>query len=413
MSFSNPNNRAARVFTFAQPREYAAASVPGSYSIPVAGQGVFVFSCADYEQSLANNSAMSMLYSNTDKSDGLRVELRQNAISLFQISTGAELAKAEVGLVPSKRAYYWISLDALNGILYFGIGEARIDNMKLKCTFEKLDKGKVGAFLKNLKTIEYEEEVTHALRYLRDPISDKKVPLVVKNTDELTMDDIAASKYMPKANLSSTGQKLYDNISGKRFILDDQDFPNFSEAIKESIYDPNGWCYKKLEEKATEFGQKPNPDETYLRITLGENNGESPGVPYVMEIWPAGHYSPVHNHAGANAIIRVLHGQIHVTLFPYLGAPEPFGNADFYKEEITWISPVLNQIHRLKNITTDKEPCITIQCYMYDSEDDNHYGYFDYIEDDSSEEGHFEPNSDMEFLEFKMKMKEEWQSRHR
>ena len=144
-----------------------------------------------------------------------------------------------------------------------------------------------------------------------------------------------------------------------------------------------------------------------MRITLGENNGESPGIPYVMEIWPVGHYSPIHNHAGASAIIRVLHGSIHVKLFPFLSGDqlEPFGEADFKQDEITWISPSLNQIHQLKN--TGTSTCITIQCYMYKQNNTSHYDYFDYLDADGKTQ-QYEPDSDMEFLAFKALMRKEY-----
>lgn len=34
--------------------------------------------------------------------------------------------------------------------------------------------------------------------------------------------------------------------------------------------------------------------------------GDSPGVPYVLEIWPAGHFSPIHDHGDSNAVIKVV-----------------------------------------------------------------------------------------------------------
>jgi len=173
------------------------------------------------------------------------------------------------------------------------------------------------------------------------------------------------------------------------------------------------WCYEKLIKKASEFS-KDNPDykETYLRITLGENNGESPGIPYVMEIWPVGHYSPIHNHANASAIIRVLHGSINVSLFPYLSEDGvlPFAKSDFKKGDITWISPTLNQVHQLKNLDNNKDTCITIQCYMYDIENIDHYDYFDYIDADNKKQ-QYEPDSDMNFSEFKNLIKQEWKNR--
>jgi hypothetical protein len=153
--------------------------------------------------------------------------------------------------------------------------------------------------------------------------------------------------------------------------------------------------------------------ETYLRITLGENNGESPGIPYVMEIWPPNHYSPVHSHGGAHAIVRILHGSINVSLYPYLSSDKnsvaPFGNADFYKDDITWISPTLNQTHKLEN-KNRKTTCITIQCYLYDSDSNVHYDYFDYLDNDNNIQT-YEPDSDMDFLEFKKIIKAEWESR--
>jgi len=130
-----------------------------------------------------------------------------------------------------------------------------------------------------------------------------------------------------------------------------------------------------------------------------------------MEIWPVGHYSPVHSHAGAHAVIRVLHGSIHTKLYPFLCAEKDtadhFSATDFPKNSITWISPTLNQVHKLENLDSNKEPCITIQCYMYDDENKQHYDYFDYIDSDGVKQ-QYEPDSDMEFLQFKELMKQEW-----
>jgi hypothetical protein len=201
-------------------------------------------------------------------------------------------------------------------------------------------------------------------------------------------------------------------VAGAKFKLDTPDFPHFSDAIEASIASPQGWCNKILKKKASELqfgGKGPNPDMTYLRITMGINQGDSPGVPFVMEIWPPGHYSPVHNHAGANAIIRVLHGEITVNLYPMLSKShlQPIGVAKFGKDNVTWISPDLNQTHQLRNTNVAGPTCITIQCYMYEEGDTEHYNYFDYLGDEG-EKGHFVPDSDMDYLSFKEQMKREW-----
>jgi predicted metal-dependent enzyme (double-stranded beta helix superfamily) len=310
------------------------------------------------------------------------------------------------GIVDKRGAYYWFSLDSQNQRLYAGIGEARIENVIYRYQF----KSKIAKpFLESLKKVSAEGAKLRSL--LRDPITGK-VPLIVKDTEDLTMESIASGTYMPKANLSLTSQKLYDCISGKQFTLDSPDFRDFTRAIEYSIATPGKWCYERLKQKANEFNKdKPNTKETYLRITLGENNGESPGIPYVMEIWPSGHFSPIHNHGGSSAIIRVLSGSINVSLFPFLSLDEltPFATADFKRDDITWISPGLNQVHQLKNIAT-KGSCITIQCYMYEDTDTAHYDYFDYLD---ATQGQFEPDSDMDFIEFKKTIRAEWMARCR
>jgi hypothetical protein len=377
----------------------------------VPGQGIFIFANK-------NNEPLQISIHN-NMMDGFIVEILENQVIINRIGILNPLIDINnrKGLSTLSGAYYWISIDSQNHQLYVGIGEARIETAIYSYNFhftkERDDYRKENKqFLESLCKIKINDMI-QPLRILRDPIT-LSIPLCVKNTKDLTMNDIASGKYLPKANLSIISQKLYDCIGGKRFVLNDSDFPEFSQAIEYSIVNPNGWCYKKLQEKSTEFNKdKPNIDETYLRITLGQNNGESPGIPYVMEIWPIGHYSPIHNHAGAEAIIRVLYGEINVSLFPFLCSDLDknikFGEANFKQGDITWISPTLNQIHQLRNIKNDKT-CITIQCYMYDNEDVSHYDYFDYI-DVKGDIVKYEPDSDMDFVDFKNLMKEEWEMR--
>lgn len=373
----------------------------------IPGQGVFLFSCL-----YTDICKISIL--NSDKTDGLIFGLNPLNVYAIRQLDGSILKdnNNSSGLINNTRAYYWISIDSQNQRLFAGIGEARIENViyhyEWSLTPEQNDQRKSNkAFLESLFRVVVSESVD-MLAILRDPIT-RTVPLLVLNTNELTIDDVASNRYLPHSNLDLNGQKLYDCVSGKRFILDDVDFPDLSNAIENSIKTPGLWCYERLKQKATEFNKdKPNIEETYLRITLGENNGESPGIPYVIEIWPPGHYSPIHNHAGANAIIRVLHGSINVSLYPFLSQGiNPFGSVDFNLNDITWISPTLNQIHQLKNIC--QKTCITIQCYMYDLDDNKHYDYFDYIDSDGGIE-QYEPDSDMDFISFKNIMKQEWEN---
>jgi len=378
----------------------------------VHGQGVFIF-----KNDNNNFSCVFYIY-NKDINNELKVEFTKNKIIVTRFPKNEELVDNynKTGLVDSNGAFYWVSIDSQNQIIYAGIGEPRIETKKYSYSFptENKDLWKENKlFLESLQTIiiPAESKYLRPLRVLRDPIIGS-IPLWVKNTDEIRMNDISFGRIIPKANLSTTAQKLYDCISGKKFILDDDDFPDFSKAIEYSIATPGCWCNTTLINKSKEFSKDPNIKETYLRITLGKNNGESPGIPYVMEIWPIGHYSPVHNHAGAHAIIRVLYGGINVSLFPYLSqdAIPAFNKVDFHTNDVTWISPTINQVHQLRNLSTNTKTCITIQCYMYDEDNTDHYDYFDYL-DDNNKKQQYDPDSDMDFIDFKAKMMEEWRAR--
>lgn len=389
-------------------KENAGSLIP----LIISGQGVFVFS--------TDVSACSFHFSDATGDRRISFEFSHKHIHAVQIqnnkSKKLKCQTCKKGISKKPGAYYWVSVDAQNQQLYAGIGEARLETAVFKYKHSNKTANmhkKTKAFLESLTHVKFEGVIT-PIKILRDPIT-ATVPLLVKDTDSLSMGDIASGSYLPKANLSAVAQKLYDCISGKKFVLDDEDFPDFSKAIEYSIATPGMWCHETLKNKSTEFNKnKPNLSETYLRITLGQNNGESPGVPYVMEIWPVGHYSPVHNHGDSNAVIRVLHGKISVKLFPFLsGDPkgvEPFAVKEFNKDEVTWLSPNLNQVHQLHNSDENKETCVTIQCYMYDNENKTHYDYFDYI-DNKGKIKQFEPDSDMEFIQFRETLKKEWSSK--
>jgi predicted metal-dependent enzyme (double-stranded beta helix superfamily) len=318
-------------------------------------------------------------------------------------------AVAGAGLDPEPACEYWFSYDSRNRALIYGKGEMRLGTSLATYPLPPVAHGKPDpyAWLAQVETVQVSPELEGPADLWRDPVT-AEPPMRVVPVDQMTMEAAALGSVTVAANLTPACQTLYANVAGAGFVLDGGDFPDFSRAITASIADPDGWCYQTLAAKADEFGT-PDPLKTYLRITLGRNQGESPGVPFVMEIWPSGHYSPIHNHGGADAVIKVLHGAIDVRLYPMLSLhhTEPFAEVSFEKDDVTWLSARLNQVHMLENAGT--EPCVTIQCYLYAETDLTHYPYFDYLENAGI--GHFDPNSDMDFLEFKQRMKDEWAAR--
>jgi len=384
-----------------------------SLKLPVHGQVTYLFTTP-----LGSDTPAKFKF--TNKNTGkIKIEISNEN---FDMSIQTEKGKptnqinSNTGLIPAKNVFYWVSLDSQHQAIKFGIGEARPETVKFayNLLLEQTQNTKSvslteqpNAYKKFFESLSLIKNISNIqpIKLLRDPIINP-VPLIIKRIDELTMSDIAEYKYLPNAFLTPTNQQFFNCISGKNFVLDDDYFPYFSKAIQYSIETEGCWCNTKLQEKSTEFNpDKPNIYETYLRITLSRNSGESPGIPYVMEIWPSKHYSPVHSHADSNAVIRVLHGSIHVSLFPFLGESVPFAEADFDKDDITWLSPDLNQIHQLRNNTDDV--CITIQCYMYDKNNSKHYDYFDYL-DDNKQIMQYEPDSDMDFVNFKEIIRKEW-----
>jgi hypothetical protein len=375
----------------------------------IAGQGVFIFSAE-----VPGECSFRIL--NQTENDGFHVRFNTDSITVTRVGSVQTFddPNNHSGLSETHGAYYWFSLDAQNQRLMAGIGEPRLETQSYfyQWTFddeEDDDRKENKLFLESLTHVYVPQwGAICPIRLLRDPVS-KMMPLLVIQNNQLSMSSLARGTFLNASNLPPSARTLFECVSGQQFVLNDDDFPDFSKAIEASLANPNGWCFQTIQRKSTEFSKdKPNINETYLRITIGENNGESPGIPYVMEVWPPGHFSPVHNHAGAEAVIRVLHGSINVHLFPFLGASQPFNTASFEKDDVTWISPTLNQTHQLVNVN-QTTTCITIQCYMYEGEDCTHYDYFDYI-DPSGDRQQYEPDSDMDFVDFKEMMKKEWRA---
>ena len=329
------------------------------------GQGVVVFTRPSLVYFLDDTELDGLMFTCTDRS-----------VVVIRISTRVQYTDPT-----NSGPATWFSIDPQNQQLYAGTGEPRIETATYRYTLSHEDK----AFLESIVRVTPSPD-----RTIRDPISSRQVPLTLKKN--LSMRDVALGRHMHRSHLSPVARQLYDCVASETFALE----KGLAKLIDRSISTPGCWCYEKLREK--------DPDLSYLRITLGRNGGESPGVPYVMEIWPVGHHSPVHNHAGSNAIIKVLRGSIQVSLFGDLEAPRPFREAILSKGALTWLSPTLNSVHQLEN--TGSKTCITIQCYMYDDGDTSHYDYFDYM-DAKGVVQHFEPDSDCEYTQFVEILKKE------
>ncbi|KAI9147201.1 RmlC-like cupin domain-containing protein [Paramyrothecium foliicola] len=308
---------------------------------------------------------------------------------------------------------YWLSLDANNGMLRYGkyYTSKAMTLIEAQLKFENSGGLMVWreptkfSWLERVKTVEATQDQGESLVPIIHPL-----PVVidrspfVRPADQVTLLDLDSGTYTAPANLPEACQVLYGNVAGTKIVLADDDFPDFAEAIQYSCSTPGRWGYEKLAEKAGEFTSDPNG--TYLRITLGYNLGDSPGIPYVLEIWPSMHYSPIHDHGDACAVIKVLHGSINCTWYTSLTKPIEIGRASLRKGNVTWIGDNNYQIHKLHNTTPTV--CCTIQCYRYKNQDNVHFDGFRWI-DDKGEPHKFPPNSDKAFHDFRDIIKQEWE----
>ncbi|CAF0733765.1 unnamed protein product [Adineta steineri] len=313
---------------------------------------------------------------------------------------------------------YWISLFSTARNVKYGIGEVRpsfsVFNIELPENELQLIKE---IYYLHFKVNNNDQMLTELNNLKEDfrifiggcPVL-HELALFIIPQEKYTLEHTTCHTAISELKLERPLRDLYYSVIN--FKLNTDDFPDLTDVIARSIKNRKGWCYKKLKEKAERFGQ-PNPKATYLRLTVGEQKGDAPGHNYVVEVWPPGHNSPIHNHSNAYAIIRVLSGEILVRLYPALTL-----NVNQYKPieqichegRVTWLSPNLNQTHQLKHVDLYGKPCITIQCYMYGRDDRVHYEYFDYLSNDEHSIGHFDPKSDMDFYEFKEQMRQEKQN---
>lgn len=181
-------------------------------------------------------------------------------------------------LNPGEQTTYWLSLDAPNGRLRYGKYFTNKAMTLIEANLKILNKGgnmiwsepDKFAWLEKVKTVEVwqddDESLTPVIHPM--PVVIDRPPFVLP-PDQVTLMDLDQGKYTAPVNLPEACQQLYGNVAGTKIVLNDDDFPEFAEAIQHSCVTPNCWAYNKLQEKAGEF--TPDINGTYLRITLGYN----------------------------------------------------------------------------------------------------------------------------------------------
>jgi len=334
----------------------------------------------------------------------------------------AEMYSKDIGADSDELVSYWFSYDRDTLILKYGKGHVMTETTHLEFDFLKDKSEKEKEDIRKKYQIFFNAEkkkyivvqssnsgvgavdgpsplvrAEQMLMFYPNPLVSDFPPLV-KDSSDVNMFDLDRDQYMFSSSLPDACKELYGNIKGLTLEFPEDPIIKLSDAIRYSIETPGMTLHEKLKTKEAEFG--------YLRVTLGPDKRTAPGIPYVLEIWPKKHGSPIHNHGGACAIIKNLFGMLTVniynkmTLSPEQKDMKVLKKFDLKENDITWISPNWYQTHRLFNDTNDF--CATIQCYRYEYNDFIHWPNFDYIEFVEDREKYelqeFYPDSDFTFV---------------
>ena len=173
----------------------------------------------------------------------------------------------------------------------------------------------------------------------KQPMIANPSPKVLDAT-KATLDNIDKGDYTFSSELPGPCKDLFDTV--KNLELDPsfdkgETDVSFSEAIRYSIKTEGLQLNQLLKKKQ------------YLRITMGKGRGDSPGNTYVLEIWPPGAKSPIHNHGAVCGIVKILHGTIQNGIFNKVPStvcdkerkfrPQEVMKIDGTKDDIFWLSP--------------------------------------------------------------------------
>ena len=250
-------------------------------------------------------------------------------------------------------------------------------------------------------------DVEKKVSFYPHPLTCNWSPLVLDST-KATLDILSTNHYTMSASLPATCRELYENVASTGVALDcPYSNPRLSDAMTYSINTEGKILNKKLKEK------EAKGDFQYLRVTVGTDRGSSPGIPYVLEIWPATSESPIYNHGNAFAVIKVLYGAVNVTIYNKTWddeqAEEELMNFTAIQGDVTWFSPNWFQTHKLTN-ESDQLVCATIQCYKYGLDDELMWLYFDYLDGKTVKE--FLPDSDFEFKKLREDLIQDYRCDH-
>lgn len=293
----------------------------------------------------------------------------------------------------------WISLFSLdrnkvsNNFLKIGIGYTMVNNTLSQFVPQTKE---AFNFLRSIKSLKLDESVNVIENRVEENPVIQDPSVRIYDIDRDGFDDLN-TRITTKEDLPIEGKRLYEIVRSRGINIEN----DVLDAINYSIENMGCSLNMKLSEKAKKSFGSNNQKTSYLRVTFEYVDGSSPGQPYVLEIWPKEHFSPIHNHGNTVGIIKLLDGSLISEYFNPLTETnnmyqEPVKTTSLHAGQITWLTPTMYQTHRLTNLNSTRA-AISIQAYSHLNDFDNHEESFNYILPNSGDLKRFYPTSDYTF----------------
>lgn len=144
-------------------------------------------------------------------------------------------------------------------------------------------------------------------------------------------------------------------------------------GIRQSMFTEDGMLYRVLRAKAKL--DKTHPP--YIRVGMAgkgafddnpdkEDTGHAGfGSLGVLELWPSGHYSPIHSHGGTSGILLGLTGELSIMLYEKLEWESARdGLITLRQDQFAWLDPTHFPIHKVA-CAMDEEKTFGASFHVY------------------------------------------------
>jgi hypothetical protein len=100
---------------------------------------------------------------------------------------------------------------------------------------------------------------------------------------------------------------------------------------------------------------------TYIRVDCFGKRVQSPCL---LEIWPGGHRSPIHEHANSTGLMKGVFGRVDIMLYEGLATrPKEVALLSMTPERCSWMSPDHYQAHKVYCPMDERDFAATFHIY--------------------------------------------------